>query len=67
VEALEHAEQLVGITHVEAGAIVFDHEHMVTVFVLRCEFHPRLRPLAGVFPAVAQQVVEDDTQQPESP
>src|SRR6266566_6351566 len=45
VEALEHAEQFVGILHVKACAIVLDHEHAVTVFVLRREFHPWLRPL----------------------
>src|SRR6266513_2331871 len=62
MEPLKHAEQLVGVAHVEAGAIVLDHEHATAVFLLRRELHARLRLLAGVFPAVAQEIVEDDAQ-----
>ena len=63
MQALEHTEQLVHVLHVEAGAVVPDHERPPAVRFGRAELDPRPRLLGGVFPAVAQQILERDAQQ----
>src|SRR5713226_10052427 len=63
VQALEHAEQLVRVLHVEAGAVVPDHEGPAAVDVDGAEFDARLRLLGGVLPAVAEEILEDNPQQ----
>src|SRR2546426_9687670 len=63
MQSLEYAEQLIRILHVEAGAVVPDHEGPAAVRFDRGELDPRLRLLRGVLPAVPEQIVEDHAQQ----
>src|SRR5437899_8756035 len=64
MQALEHAEQLVRVLHVEAGAVVPDHEGLPSVRFDGAEFDPRPRLFRGVLPAVAEEIVEGHAQQP---
>src|SRR5712692_912644 len=64
MQSLEYPEQLIRILHVEAGAVVPDHEGPAAVRFDRGELDPRLRLLRGVLPAVPQQIVEGHAQQP---
>src|SRR2546423_10063111 len=63
MQALEHAEQLVRVLHVEAGPVVPDQERALAVRCDRAEFHPALRLFCGVLPAVAKQILERHPQQ----
>src|SRR5207248_11524477 len=63
MQSLEHAEQLIRVLHVEAGAVVPDHEGPAAVRFDRGELDPRLRLFRGVLPAVPQQVIEGHAQQ----
>ena len=64
VQTLEHPKQLVRVLHVEAGPVVPDQEDPLSVPGDRCEFDPGPRLFCGVFPTVAQQVLENHSQQP---
>src|SRR5207249_4277306 len=56
MEALEDAEQFVGVTRIEPDAIVADKESRLAFGVLATDFDFRLRSLLGVFQRVAEQV-----------
>jgi hypothetical protein len=63
VQALEHTEQLAGVGHIKTGSIV---SHIVRRPVLAFslpECDGRVRMLAREFPGVAEQVIQDDSQQ----
>jgi hypothetical protein len=59
VQPLEHAEQLVGVLHVEAGAIIFDVVSVLAVELFPANFDLRRVTLAGELERIAQQVGED--------
>src|SRR2546428_3802060 len=63
VQALEHAEQLVCVLHVEAGPIVPDQEGPLAAHIGGSEFDLRPRLFRGVLPAVAEQIIEGHPQQ----
>jgi hypothetical protein len=63
VEPLEGTEELVGVGHVEAGAVVADEECRDTVLYRLSHFDPCLRTLTRKFPSVAKQVLEDVLQE----
>src|SRR6266545_7856263 len=63
VQSLEHAEQLVRVLHVEAGAVVPNQERVRSVHFDGSEFDPRPRLLRRVLPAVAEEVLEGHPQQ----
>src|SRR5438445_9608710 len=64
VQTLEHPKQLVRVLHVEAGPVVPDQEDPLSVPSDRCEFDPGPRLVCGVLPTVAEQVLENPSQQP---
>src|SRR6266851_4928171 len=64
MQPLEHAEQLVRVFHVEASAVVPDHEGPAPVCVGGSELDSWSRLLRGVLPAVAEQIVEGHAQEP---
>ena len=63
VQALEGLEELVGVHHVEAGAVVLDAEHRAPAFAPGAEADARIRGARGELPGVAQQVVEQHVHQ----
>ena len=62
MQPLKHAEQLVRISHVEAGTIVA-HEERVRLAVGHADFDAGALARAGVFPGVAEQILERDRHQ----
>ena len=66
VQALEGQEQLAGIAHVEAGAVVAHEDHALAFLLAPADLDPR-RPIlmraGGEFPGVADQVFQHHTQQ----
>src|SRR5262245_38986872 len=63
VQPLEHAEQLVGVLHVEARAVVRDRKDHFPAFDAAADADARLRPLRAVLEGIADQVrpyVADD-------
>src|SRR5690348_5492783 len=60
VQALERAEQLGDVTHVEAGAVVAHEVAAPAVLHLGAELDARARVARRVFPGVAQEVLEDE-------
>src|SRR4029078_3952415 len=60
VQALEHAEQLVAIRHVEPGAVVAHEVGDRAVGGGLAELDPRRAALRGELPGVAEQVIERD-------
>ena len=58
VQALEGAEQLLGVRHVEAGAVVPDEEDALGALAVGADLDARRGLLAGELPGVAQQVLE---------
>src|ERR1700745_1867515 len=63
VEPLEGTEELVGVGHVEAGAVVADEECRDTVLYRLSHFDPCLPTLTPKFPSAAQQALEDVLQE----
>src|SRR5256714_1303660 len=63
VETLERAEQLAGVRHVEARAVVADEVDCLATLLLPPESDLRRVALRGELPGVAQKVDEHDFQQ----
>ena len=63
VQALEEAEEPLRRSHVEARAVVAHHEGGLLTVRLGPHRHLGLRAAAGVFPGIAQQVLEHQAQQ----
>ena len=63
VQAVECAEKLPGIFHVETGAVVFDAVNRVTVLLLNTKPDDCLLALPGKLPSVLQQVLQHQIQQ----
>src|SRR5260221_8372738 len=61
MESLKHAEQLVGIAHVKANAIVFDEIQGMARRISWCatNLNPRRRATRSVFDGVRKQVHPD--------
>ena len=62
MEALERAEQLVGIRHLEPRAVVLDKKNGLAVLLLFAESDLCLFALRRKLPCVAQQVTQHDSQ-----
>src|SRR5439155_2902318 len=58
VEALERAEQLVGVRHVESRAVVPDEAGTLPVGLVHAELDARAGVLPGVLPRVTEEVLE---------
>src|SRR4051794_28833505 len=58
VQPLEHLEQLAGVGHVEAEAIVLDGVDDIAVALHAADADPRRRHAAAVFDGVVDQIVE---------
>src|SRR3989449_10318291 len=63
VEALERAEQLVGVRHVEPRAVVPDEAGALPVALVYAELDARAGVLPGVLPRVTEEVLEHPPQQ----
>src|SRR5206468_1273861 len=63
VETLEGGEQLAGVGHVEARAVVLYEEFRVSVGLARSNFDASISLLAGEFPSVADEIFQDSLQQ----
>src|SRR5258706_910151 len=64
VQPLEGAEELRGIGHVEAGAVVAHEERRRRAFAPRADLDARPLGLRGELPGVADQVLDRRAQQP---
>src|SRR6185369_16124363 len=62
-EALEGDEELLRIRHVKSFPIVTNEPGLLTVDLGQAELDNRLLSLAGVFPGVAEEVVQDHPQE----
>src|SRR5262249_20782615 len=62
-EALEWDKEFVRIRHIESGAVVPDITGPFAVNLHCAELDERFLPYAGVFPGVAEEVIEDHPQQ----
>src|SRR5579859_1851665 len=63
VEALEDAEELRCVGHVEPGAVVADEVHRLAVLLRRAELDARVGPAARELPRVAEEVLEGCAEQ----
>ena len=59
MQSLENAEELVGISHVESGAIVGNKTNGRTVLALASDFDDGRLPLARILQRVREQVDPD--------
>jgi hypothetical protein len=59
VEALERAEELLGVRHVESGAVVAYEEGARAILLGDSELDARARGLRGELPGVAEQILEN--------
>src|ERR1051325_11715667 len=64
VQTLKRNEQLGGMSHIEARAVVADVVSNFAVPHEAAEFEARRRSIPGEFPCVPEQIVQRDTQQP---
>src|SRR5437660_10178010 len=60
VEPLEWSEELVGVRHIESGAVVAYGEDRLADSLLLTEYNARVGPLGRELPGIPEQVVEDD-------
>src|SRR5205085_1776020 len=58
MQTLEHAEELVGISHIKAGAVVGHKIYRRRAPTLHSKFNLRCRLLAGKFPRIPDQVLQ---------
>ncbi len=63
VQALESAEELPRIGHIETDAVVADEEGPSAVDVRRAKFDPGLRASGRELPGIVEEVVQDDPEQ----
>src|SRR5690348_8534595 len=63
MQALEGAEKLVRVGHVESRPVVADKESSRAIFAYCTEFDTRAFTFCGKLPGVAQEVIENDPQE----
>src|SRR5690625_580183 len=63
MEATKGREQLVGMPHVEARAVVADEKHPLAILLPDAEHHAGVVAQGGVLPGVLQHVLQHDPQQ----
>src|SRR5579871_6070295 len=63
MQSLEYAEQFACISHVKANAVI-SHEERRGFSVLAAEFDARMRLFSGKIPRIAQEIIENLSQQP---
>ena len=60
MQALEKAEELLGLAHVEAGSIVLDEKNELVVRIIQAaDFNSRPLPVTSIFQGIANQVHPD--------
>src|SRR4029434_4662098 len=64
VQTLKRGEELVGVGHIKAGAVVADKESALVVFVPGAEFDARIWRAAGELPCVGEEVFESNPEKP---
>ena len=63
VETLERAEELIGVSHVETGAVVADEIDALTLFVMSADRDLGVGLFGGEFPGIAEQICQGDAEQ----
>lgn len=63
VQALEHAKELVGVRHVQTGAVVANEVDDPAWPFVDAEFNSSLGSLARELPGIAEQILESNLQQ----
>ncbi len=63
VKALKRRKQPVSVTHVKADAIVLFRKYRLVTIASRTEVNPGAFPGGRIFPGVADQVLDDPSEQ----
>ena len=60
MQPLERCEQVIGVGHIEPGAVITDVEKTLVFFAFLPEYNLGLRLFCRIFPRIAKKVYQDN-------